>query len=92
MSTPIDNGGPAFAAPGLPVYVDGIPQSPYAGAPQVGMSLRDVFAAHALSGWAAGRNNGDAFNDPDDSKAAFVASSCYIYADAMIAARKGGQA
>ena len=96
MSTPtdIDTGGPAFALPGLPFYVDGVvPQSPYAGYgwahdPQPGMSLLDWFAGQALAGWAAGRNNGGDFNEPSPSKAEFVARSCYQYADAMIEARK----
>ncbi len=81
MSAPIDTGGPAFPDNSLEYPSD----------QRGGMSLRDYFAAHALSGWAAGRNNGDAFNSPDSSKADFVAASCYLYADAMIVARMGGQ-
>jgi hypothetical protein len=47
---PIDDGGPAFSAPGLPAYSHaGIPLNPWAGHgwahdPQPGMSLRDWFA------------------------------------------------
>lgn len=42
----------------------------------------------ALAGWAAGRNNGGDFNEPDSSKTKFVAASCHLYAEAI---RKGGQ-
>lgn len=53
MSERMDNGGgdPAFPAPGLPVYVDGVPMSPYAGYgwavnPVPGMSERMYAAIH----------------------------------------------
>jgi hypothetical protein len=54
----------------------------------VGMSLRDYFAAAALQGYLAGRN----INALDCSfyTCEKAASSCYGYADAMIAARKEG--
>lgn len=51
------------------------------------MSLLDYFAGQALNGWASGRNNGGDFNETHESKAEFVATSCHIYADAMLAER-----
>lgn len=45
---------------------------------------RDNFAAAALQGWAAGRNNGDAFGERSSSSLEFVAESCFKYADAML--------
>jgi hypothetical protein len=49
----------------------------------IGMSLRDYFAACALQGWAAGRNAAMDSTDPR-----FVSQSCYLFADAMLRARK----
>jgi len=53
----------------------------------LGMTLRDYFAAAALQGFLAGRN----INALDCSFYSFqkAAKSCYGYADAMIEARKG---
>ena len=49
-----------------------------------GMTVRQYFAAAALTGWAGGRNNngGDFFAS---SKPGDIAAACYRYADAMIA-------
>jgi len=79
--TSINDGGCAF--PCQPLNAQNNPMGPA----DCGMSIRDFFAAHSLSGWAAGRNNGNDFMEPSESKAQFVAESCYLYADAMIAAR-----
>lgn len=51
--------------------------------PDPGMSLRDWFAGQALSGQLANRYQ-DQYSD------AAQASRAYAFADAMIAARKGG--
>jgi hypothetical protein len=53
-----------------------------------GMSLRDWFAGQALNGYLA------SWKDEVPSeffKPEYVANTCYGFADAMIAARKGGQ-
>lgn len=50
-----------------------------------GMSLRDFFAAAALTGWAAGRNVKATDSTPD-----VVAVGCYRYADAMLRERNRG--
>lgn len=78
----IKDGGPAF--PREPLGQD-------CGAPygqQDGMSLRDWFAGQALAGGLLinGRAT-DALRSPAD-----LARSAYIVADAMIAAREGGDA
>lgn len=51
-----------------------------------GMSLRDWFAAKAMSGWLA------SFGPEDAVKPASIATLAYEIADAMIAARKEGGA
>ena len=55
------------------------------GNPMSGLSKREYFAAAALQGWAAGRNNGAEFGDAGRSTPEFVAESCFRYADAMLA-------
>ena len=53
-----------------------------------GMTLRDYFAAAALTGilsYPGGEGNGSAYTN---NTPAGVAESAYCYADAMIAARK----
>lgn len=75
MSTS-DDGGPAF--PDM-VYNG---QSGYT--PRGGIRLRDYFAAAALTGL---------LSDPEAAaiRHESIAADCYAYADAMIAARKGGK-
>lgn len=85
MTTPTDNGGPAYPW----TYMDRDSMGQEVTREQgVGMSLRDYFAAAALQGYLAGRN----INALDCSfyTCEKAASSCYGYADAMIAARKEG--
>jgi hypothetical protein len=50
------------------------------------MKRRHDFACAALTGWAAGRNNGDVFANTKASDPHHVAESCFRYADAMIEA------
>ena len=76
MSQQIDDGGAAFPVAG------GCVSSP-------GMNLRDWFAGQALAGYLAGRNNSK-HDIPTNYETRRVACDCYAYADAMIAARKGG--
>lgn len=54
------------------------------------MRLRDYFAAQAMNGWAAGRNNGMDFFRVDGSGTDmnYVAESSYRLADAMMKARE----
>ena len=52
---------------------------------QEGMDLRDYFAAAALPGLLS--DDGPWY--PNETVGASVASACYVYADAMLKARKG---
>ncbi len=95
MKTP-DDGGPAF--PIATEHVQTI--SNQNGEPVAtvsrnlgthpGLSLRDYFAAAALMGYLAGRNNTRAEN-PYNFEALQAAKGCYAYADAMLDARKEAQ-
>lgn len=77
MTTPQNNGGPAFPIPTLErEYWDRKQGEPN------GMSLRDWFAGMALQGALACPGNSGKFAD--------FASDAYQYADAMLAARKEG--
>lgn len=86
MSTPIDDGGPAFPKIGQQVnFGSGWLE------PQDGMTLRDWFAGQALGALIA-------CTDwiPKDDKHTLPLSTryalqSYMLADAMIAAREGGQ-
>lgn len=84
-SKKIDDGGHAF-----PVCFEGGQNSgeqPYF---HEGMSLRDWFAGQALVGQLAFSPPDDPYNkfhEPED-----VARMCYQFADAFLAARKGGAA
>lgn len=83
MSAPIDDGGPAFP---VTCSNDGIPLAISYPSEQVsGMTLRDWFAGQALAGYLASWNDGAYSNSHHAAKAA------YAYADAMVAARKGGE-
>jgi hypothetical protein len=70
-----DDGGPAF------------PNNDQHGCAFAGMTLRDWFAGQALNGYLSTWENemDSSFFDPHH-----VAKSVYAFADAMIAARKGG--
>lgn len=78
MSEPINNGGLAFPLSG----------GQYLGEDRAtGMSLRDYFAAQALTGVLQARallNGPDSLGSQED-----VAEECYELADAMIAQRDG---
>ena len=71
----IEDGGPAYP----------IPSDPRPGAYEAhpGMSLRDWFAGQALAGMIARYFTGE-------QRHAYAANDAYKFADAMIAARKGG--
>jgi len=77
MKTMIDDGGAAF-----PVPFGRDPDQPSVN----GMTVRQYYKAAMLTGWAAGRNNGDV-RDPSNSTVEMVASACGKYADAMLAER-----
>jgi len=81
MSTPINDGGPAY-----PCQTNPLPGK-LANAPQ-GMTLRDYFAGQALNGYLA---SWEGTNAPDFFTPDHVAPLAYAYADAMLEARKGGQ-
>ena len=73
-----DDGGPAFARPGA-TWME--PDGPHNNRPASGMTLRDYFAAAALS----------AMNVPDDTDGQICqafAMAAYQMADAMINARR----
>lgn len=93
MSEPIDNGGPAFPVPMFTREADGQPLSAadfFNGGN--GMTLRDWFAGMALSGligkayYAASQTD-----DPFTGISETLAVVSYGMADAMLAARKGGE-
>jgi hypothetical protein len=78
MSTPIDDGGPAF-----PFDLQGVQ-------PCQGMSLRDWFAGQALNGFCSDGSSLKATHDALESGkslAQVLAKSAYDAADAMLAAR-----
>jgi hypothetical protein len=77
MSQPIDDGGPAFPCEALADYRD------TEATKFKGMSLRDWFAGQALAGLVFHNDYGARSDDE-------IANGAYAYADAMIAARKGG--
>jgi len=74
MTTPKDDGGPAFPTPYDYQHE--------------GMNLRDWFAGMAMQGYLAGRNINAL--DCSFYTCEKAARSCYGYADAMLAARKEG--
>jgi hypothetical protein len=84
MSTPINDGGPAF--PELPSY--GTPTGTISINTKPGMSLRDYFAGQALAGYLALPEPGQA---PPLTKWShkIIAEGCYMMADAMLAVRAG---
>ena len=75
--TEIEKGGPAF-----PLELS--PQTGRSTVQYFGMSLRDYFAAKALSGICASENHLDRIGSFDAA-----AITCYELADAMLKARKG---
>jgi hypothetical protein len=80
MSTPTNDGGPAF-----PCESYGHRNGKETTVPAQGMTLRDYFAGQALAG-AVGFSPSDPFrryHQPED-----VAAACYRFADAMLAARE----
>jgi hypothetical protein len=91
MSKP--DGGPAFPVEvqnGPDGKLTGIQTSNFTGF-EMGMTLRDYFAAKAMASWV---QNGDALrslydkNSGIDHLRASVASISYAYADAMLTARE----
>jgi len=77
QSVSVGDGGPAFPCTGNPAWNH-----------QEGMSLRNWLAGMAMQGYLAGRNcNGAAKEDYMRER---TATACFDYADAMLAARKGG--
>ena len=74
----INDGGPAFPCP-----VEFDPNNQLVSHGSFGMTLRDYFAGQALVGMSAHK---------DSSKWEMheITADAYAYADAMIAARKGG--
>lgn len=78
----VNDGGPAFARP-TSVNTDGCIEFA-----QVGLSMRDYFAAAALPGVIAARTalvNADLSNDLGQES---IAEECYELADALIAERE----
>ena len=78
MSTPINDGGPAFPVADT-IHTDGQVQFGFNG-----MTLRDYFAAKAMQGDIASM---EAHNDPQDA-AHHIAKRAYAVADAMLKARE----
>ena len=82
MSTPIDDGGPAY--PCQEQNIHGEPMM----AMQFGLSTRDYFAGQALAGWLASYEP-LAAHPVEAEYQGVIAKVSYEMADAMIAARKG---
>jgi hypothetical protein len=72
----IEDGGPAFPH----MAVDGHPDY------RLGLSLRDWFAGKALAGMLASETDGSTYREDH------AAERAYRLADAMLAARKAGEA
>jgi hypothetical protein len=86
MTDVIDNSGSAFPYNVVELKPDGS----FVAHPHHGMTLRDWFAGQALAGWLA--SYGDSTSHPvDRGREAITAADAYAMADAMLAARKGGQ-
>jgi hypothetical protein len=75
MSTPINDGGPAFPAPAYAANIT-----------DTGMSLRDYFAGQALAGMLINYTT-QKFGVGEQT----CAKGAYEFADAMLAAREGKQ-
>ena len=58
------------------------------GGPAKDMTIRDHFAAQALQGYLEGPNSRPEDGETFDDFARDVSEACYIYADAMLEARK----
>ena len=90
MNTKIKDGGQAFPCfkPEGPLMQDGGPEWPAEVIP--GMTLRDYFAAKAISGELAAEDfgEGDIVALRSDENAAIMARRAYHLADAMLAARE----
>lgn len=83
MSAQINDGGPAFPRAGFLSEIE-TPErviAQYENKPEQGMTLRDYFAGQALAGILT-RKESDGWTNRE------VASDCYSYADAMLAARE----
>lgn len=86
-SKKIEDGGPAFARSGF-FHSDG--RSVHDNIPEDGMSLRDWFAGQAI-GTVIDRCSGDT-RRPHEHQTDYFARVAYEVADAMIIARKAGEA
>jgi hypothetical protein len=90
MSTPIDDGGPAF-----PHQVRVHDYDPATGLRVIspitdeGMSLRDWFVGQALAGWL-GSYGADSNHPVLNETTGMVAQHSYAMADAMLAERRKG--
>jgi len=82
MSTPIDDGGPAFPRAGFLSEIETPEQviAQYENKPEQGMTLRDYFAGQALAGILSSDNKPEC----DDRKAEWA----YSLADSMLFFRK----
>lgn len=83
MST-IKDGGPAFPRAGAQVDVT---RAGIFDRGDIGMTLRDYFAAKAMQGELASQTNKE-FYDDSDADAEGLANWAYEMADAMLAARE----
>ncbi len=81
-----EDGGPAFPTKGPPHKIITAHGEHYED-DNHGMSIRDYFAAQALSGMLAG-GFADTIPHDDVSGGSQAAGFSYMYADAMLAARK----
>jgi len=79
VSAPINDGGPAF-----PTYKHGVQEN--------GATLRDMFAAHALTGCMTSAQGLGEISDESLKRACLqTARILYVMADAMLAAREASK-
>lgn len=88
MSTPINDGGPAFPRPASEGHHVHDGEHIHGYGEQSGMTLRDWFAGQALIGQLSGDQTEEAPSHEVMADAESFASSAYIYADAMLKARE----
>ena len=85
------NGGPAFPRPASEFTKNGtLPDGNDAEPAQVGISIRDYFAAKAMQGELS--SQGESVGTWPDRHVTALAERCYLIADAMLAAREKGGA
>lgn len=89
----VSNGGPAFpCSVGIPDYGNVRPVEGPGGQMwetlETGITIRDYFAAKALNGFISILASPSKGNSTGNGFEAEIAANCYLFADAMLEARK----